>query len=92
MPASSDPAAAIEERVVLPVALHARPAGALVRAVAGLDAQVELRFGDRAADARGVLGVLGLGASAGATVVIRASGPAAAEAARVAVEVLSTAE
>jgi Phosphotransferase System HPr (HPr) Family len=77
---------------VLPVALHARPAGALVRALAGIDAQVEVGFGDRSADARGVLGVLSLGATAGSTVVIRARGPAAEEAARRAVEVLATAE
>jgi len=39
-----------------------------------------------------VLGVLSLGATAGSTVVIRARGPAAEEAARRAVEVLATAE
>jgi phosphotransferase system HPr (HPr) family protein len=92
MPESSDTDAVVEQPVVLPVALHARPAGALVRAVAGIDALVEVCYGDRTANARGVLGVLALGAPAGSTVVIRASGPAAAEAARVAVAVLSAAE
>jgi phosphotransferase system HPr (HPr) family protein len=92
MPESSDLDAAVEVAVVLPVALHARPAGTLVRALASVEATVEISFGDRSANARGVLGLLSLGATAGSTVVIRAAGPAAAHAATVAVEVLSSAE
>jgi phosphotransferase system HPr (HPr) family protein len=93
MPESSDLTTdAVEESVVLPAALHARPAGALVRALAGIDAAVEIAFGGRVANARGVLGVMGLGAPAGSTVVVRASGSEAARAARTAAEVLATAE
>jgi phosphotransferase system HPr (HPr) family protein len=81
-----------EESVVLPAALHARPAGALVRATAPFDATVEISYGDRTADARGVLGVLALGAPSGSTVVIRAVGPDATAALKAAVECLAQAE
>jgi phosphocarrier protein HPr len=81
-----------EESVVLPAALHARPAGALVRATAPFDATVEITYGDKTANVRGVLGVLALGAPAGSTVVIRATGPDAAAAVKAAVDILANAE
>jgi phosphocarrier protein HPr len=81
-----------EESVLLPVALHARPAGALVRAVAAFDATVEIQYGRKAANARGVLGLLALGAPAGSTVVIRAEGAEAAAAVKAAAEVLVAAD
>jgi phosphotransferase system HPr (HPr) family protein len=81
-----------EESVVLPVALHARPAGALVRAVAPFDARVEVHYGQKSADARSILVVLGLGAPAGSTVVIRGEGPEADAAVKAAVEVLRSAD
>jgi phosphotransferase system HPr (HPr) family protein len=81
-----------EEAIVLPAALHARPAGALVRMTAPFDAIVEISYGDRTANARGVLGVLALGAPAGSTVVVRASGPEAAAALKAAIGTLATAE
>ena len=81
-----------EENVVLPAHLHARPAGALVRATAPFDAVIEICYGERTANARGVLGVLALGAPAGSTVVIRASGPDAEAALKAAVHVLAAME
>jgi phosphocarrier protein HPr len=81
-----------EDAVVLPAALHARPAGALVRATAPFDATVEICYGDRSANVRGVLGVLALGAPAGSTVVIRASGPDATAALKAAIDSLAQAE
>ena len=81
-----------EEAVVLRAALHARPAGALVRATAHFDATVEVCFGERSANARGVLAVLALGAPAGSTVVIRATGPDATAALNAAVDSLAQAE
>jgi phosphocarrier protein HPr len=80
-----------EEPVVLPAALHARPAGALVRVTAPFDASVEITYGDRTANVRGVLGVLALGAPAGSTVVVRASGPDAAAALKAAIDTLANA-
>jgi phosphocarrier protein HPr len=84
MPASS------EVSVVLPAHLHARPAGALVRAAAGFTSTIEIVFGSKTANAKGVLALLGLGATAGTTVVVRATGDDAPEAVRAVAEVLKT--
>ena len=81
-----------EQTLVLPAPLHARPAGALVRITAPFDAVVEISYGDRTANVRGVLAVLALGAPAGSTVIIRASGPDAEAALRAAVETLANSE
>jgi phosphocarrier protein HPr len=90
MPTSSEPQ--VETSVVLGAALHARPAGQVVRAAAGFTAAVELVAGDRVAGAKGVLGLLGLGAGAGATLLIRATGPDAAEAVEAIRAVLAAAQ
>ncbi|MFC5286284.1 dihydroxyacetone kinase phosphoryl donor subunit DhaM [Actinokineospora guangxiensis] len=62
------------------VGLHARPAGLVVRSLAGVDAQVTVSHAGRTADARSVLALLGLGAHSGATITVAAEGPDAAEA------------
>ncbi|GAA2381172.1 HPr family phosphocarrier protein [Dactylosporangium salmoneum] len=72
--------ASSERSVVLPEDLHARPAGALVRVVARFRSTVEVVFGEKTANARSVLAVMGLGATAGSTVLVRAAGDDAAEA------------
>lgn len=64
------------------VGLHARPAALLVRSIAGLDADVLLRFGEDEADGKSVLAVMGLGAPGGAHLEVRASGKDAEEAVR----------
>ena len=72
-----------EIEVVLPAALHARPAGAVVRTAARFEAIVTVRHGERSAAAKSALKLMSLGAPEGATVTIHASGndaPAAAEA------------
>jgi phosphotransferase system HPr (HPr) family protein len=84
--------ASCEVAVVLPAHLHARPAGALVRAAAAFSSTVEILFGDRSANARGVLAVLGLGATAGETVIVRAVGDDASDAAQAVASVLRTAQ
>jgi phosphocarrier protein HPr len=81
-----------DESVVLPVPLHARPAGALVRATAPFEATVEISYGERTANVRSILNVLALGAPAGSTVVIHAAGPEADAAAKAALDVLTHAE
>jgi phosphocarrier protein HPr len=73
MYASCD-AASFEATVVLPADLHARPAGKVVRAAARFDAPVEIAYGDKVANARGVLAVMALGATAGTTVTVRSTG------------------
>jgi phosphotransferase system HPr (HPr) family protein len=90
MSASSD--AVVSDEVVLTADLHARPAGDVTRAAAAHDAVVRLVVGDRSADARSVLGVMGLGATAGQTVTVTGEGPAAAAAVDAVVTVLIAAE
>lgn len=77
--------------VVLPAALHARPAGAVVRAVARFRALVEVRADGRAASARSALRLMSLGAPAGATVTVHAEGDDADEAAAAVADALRTA-
>jgi len=66
--------------VRLPADLHARPAGLLSRTAAGFQSQVTLATTTREIDARSVLLVMGLGATAGTEVTIRATGPDAEQA------------
>ncbi|WP_426510716.1 HPr family phosphocarrier protein [Dactylosporangium sp. McL0621] len=80
--------ASSERSVVLPEDLHARPAGALVRVAARFRSTVEVIFGEKIANARSVLAVMALNATAGSTVLVRAAGEDAAEAAEAVVSVL----
>lgn len=57
------------------VGLHARPAALLARSLTGLEAAVTVSFGESTADARSVLGVMGLGARKGDRIGLRATGP-----------------
>ena len=72
-----------EVRVCLPagVALHARPAGTLVRAAAAFTSEIFVSANGRRANAKSILDILSLGAEGGAELVIDASGADAAEAA-----------
>jgi len=62
------------------VALHARPAGAFVRAAALFTATIEVEANGRRANAKSILEILGLGADGGTELAISASGEDAAEA------------
>ena len=84
--------ASSETTVVLPADLHARPAGALVRAVARFTSTVEIHFGGKQVSARSVLAVMGLNARAGSSVLVRALGEDAGAAVDAAVAVLATSE
>jgi phosphotransferase system HPr (HPr) family protein len=81
-----------EATVVLPADLHARPAGALVRAAAGFTSTVEIRYGGKQVSARSVLGVMGLNARAGSSVQVHATGDDAAAAVLALVALLSAYE
>lgn len=86
-------AGALAERsVVLPVDLHARPAGRLTRTAAGFAAVTTLVAGERSASARSVLAVMALGATAGTEVSVRAVGADAAAAAEALAAVLADAD
>jgi phosphotransferase system HPr (HPr) family protein len=69
-----------EASVTLAGDLHARPAGALAVAASKFTSSVELTVGASQADAKSVLAVMGLGASSGQQVTVRAAGPDAREA------------
>lgn len=81
-----------EITVVLPANLHARPAGKLARAAAGFTSSVQLQYGAKTVNPTGVLAVMGLGATAGSTVTVRAEGPDAHRATAELADILATAE
>ena len=62
------------------VALHARPAGLLVRTAAALDADIVLNVNGKTAKASSILQVLALGAEGGSTVEVVTSGAGASDA------------
>jgi phosphocarrier protein HPr len=76
------PSSEVEQHATLPagVALHARPAGLFVREAAGFVADVSVAANGKRANAKSILEVLALGATAGTELVIAASGEDAAEA------------
>ncbi|MFI7400527.1 HPr family phosphocarrier protein [Streptomyces sp. NPDC049541] len=78
--------------VVLPANLHARPAGQLARAAATFTSAIRLEYGDRTVNPTGVLAVMGLGATLGTTVTVRAEGPDAEQAVTALAQILATAE
>jgi phosphocarrier protein HPr len=80
------------ERVItLTGDLHARPAGALSVTAAKFSGAVSLTVGSRKADAKSVLGVMGLGATSGQRVTVTADGPDAEAAVAAIIAVLAAA-
>ena len=61
--------------------LHARPAAAFVQTAAAFQSQVTIGTETKKADAKSILGVLGLGVRQGTTVTIKVQGPDEDEAA-----------
>ena len=82
MPPSSSSGTEVERRATLPVdvALHARPAGLLVREAARFTASIVVAANGRTANAKSILEVLALGATGGTELSLSASGEDAAEA------------
>jgi phosphocarrier protein HPr len=70
------------------VDLHARPAGALIRAAAPYRASITLAAGGRTADAKSILQVLGLGATGGTEITVTTDGADASDALDAIVELL----
>jgi phosphotransferase system HPr (HPr) family protein len=71
--------------------LHARPAGLLAMAAAKFASAIELSAGASRADAKSVLGVMGIGATSGQLITVRATGADAGEAVAALVDILSQA-
>jgi phosphocarrier protein HPr len=89
MPASS-------ESITLTGDLHARPAGAFAVAAGRFAAAVSVTAfsstgGEKTADAKSVLGVMGLGATTGQRVTVTADGPDAADAVTALIAILGEA-
>ena len=76
MPGSSETTVALPDAV----ALHARPAANFVRAAMGFESAITVGAGDREADAKSLLAVLGLGATGGTELRLRAEGDDAEDA------------
>ena len=72
--------ASFKQAITLTGDLHARPAGALAVAAAKFASAVSLIVGTSSADAKSVLGVMGLGATSGQHITVVAQGPDAEEA------------
>jgi phosphotransferase system HPr (HPr) family protein len=80
-----------EASVTLTGDLHARPAGSLAIAAAKFASSIELSSGSGSADAKSVLSVMGIGATSGQLVTVRATGPDADEAVAVILGILAEA-
>ena len=80
-----------EAAITLPGDLHARPAGSLAVAAARFQSAVELAVGASTADAKSVLAVMGLGATRGQQITVRAVGPDAADAVTAMISILAEA-
>ena len=71
---------AADVTLVNPLGLHARPAAAVVAALAEVDADVTVSAGERSVSAKSLMGLMSLGAGAGTVLHVEASGPDAATA------------
>ncbi len=70
----------IKAQVLSPTGLHARPASLFVTKAQSFRCRITVEVDGRSADAKSILSLLALGASAGMSVVIRAEGPDEVEA------------
>lgn len=82
----------IENTVVITnkIGLHARPATRFVQEAARFQAQIQVQYGEKSANAKSILAVLKLGASQGATLLIRADGADAAAAVQALVSLIES--
>jgi len=73
-----------------PVGLHARPAAVFVQTAKQYQADVRVKHGERQANAKSILNVIGLGAGQGAEIVISANGADEDQAIEALVELISS--
>ena len=83
--------ASYKQQIILAGDLHARPAGALAVAAGRFASAVSVAAGSNTADAKSVLGVMGLGATSGQHITVFAVGPDAREAVTALIAILSEA-
>jgi len=70
------------------VGLHARPARSLVQTAAQFHSEIRVLCGEKAANAKSIVGILKLGASQGDTLRLRAEGDDAEEAIRALIDLI----
>jgi phosphocarrier protein HPr len=70
--------------------LHARPATLVANAAARFQSTIELVTPQRTASAKSLIGIMSLGLKQGSQVILRATGPDAAEAVAALVQLLET--
>ena len=80
-----------EAAITLTEDLHARPAGSLAVMAAKFQSSVKLTVGTNTVDAKSVLAVMGLGATRGQQIMVRAAGSDAAEAVAALIGILAEA-
>jgi phosphotransferase system HPr (HPr) family protein len=68
--------------IINKVGLHARPASLLVQTAAQFQSRIQVKCGDKTANAKSIVSVLKLGAGLGNTLVLHAEGEDAEEALR----------
>jgi phosphocarrier protein HPr len=72
-----------------PVGLHARPAAVVVQTAGRYKAKVQIKHGNKQADARSIIQLLGLGVRQGSAVTVSADGADAKEALEAVLAVLA---
>ena len=72
-----------------PVGLHARPAAVLVKTAGRYKAKIQVKYGNKQADARSIIQLLGLGVRQGSSVTVVAEGADAEEALSAVLSVLA---
>ena len=70
---------AFEYTITDSIGIHARPAGMLAKEAAKFKSKVFLHFGDKKADARRLIAIMGMGIKHGNTVRVEVEGEAAAQ-------------
>lgn len=70
--------------------IHARPAGLLIKEVGRFHCSITIKKGAKEADAKRIIGVMGLGAKQGDEITLTFDGPDEEEAAKVIAEFLET--
>lgn len=55
--------------------IHARPAGMFVKMASGFSSDIQVKKGERSADAKRLFGLMGLGVKRGDTIIVTVDGP-----------------
>ena len=61
--------------IKIPMGMHARHGGMLVKAASPFESSVTVTFGERTADAKRILGLMGLGVKQGDLIRVDVEGP-----------------